>query len=52
MRVQKINNIILETYEIVVSIFFRLDKDGKVRFFEKNFLLTNIKPNIILECFF
>ena len=46
--VQKIDSTTLETYEIVVSTFSVLNKDGKERFFEKNFLLANVKPDIVL----
>ncbi len=28
------------------------DKDGRERFFEKRFLLANVKPNVIFEMFF
>lgn len=31
---------------MVVSIFFVLDKDGRERFYKKNVLLADIKPNI------
>ncbi len=34
---------------MVVSTFSVLNKDGRERFFEKSFLLTNVKPNILLE---
>ena len=27
-------------------------KENKVRFFKENFLLTNVKPNKVLEIFF
>ena len=37
---------------MVVSIFFILDKNNKEKFFEKSFLLANIKPDIVLEMFF
>lgn len=52
IKAQKINSITLETYQIVVSIFSVLDKDNKMRFFKQNFLLTDIKPDIILEMLF
>ena len=29
-----------------------LDKDNKERFFEKNFLLTDVKPDVVLGMFF
>ncbi len=46
---QKINGTALETYEMVVSIFFVSDKDGRERFFEKSFLLVDVKPEIVLR---
>ncbi len=46
---QKIDGTTLETYEIVVSTFSILDKNGRERFFEENFLLADVKPNIVFE---
>ena len=37
---------------MIVSIFFLLDKDNREKFFEKNFLLTDVKLNILLEMLF
>ena len=37
---------------MVVSIFFTLDKDSRKKFFEKSFLLANIKLNIVFEMLF
>ncbi len=34
---------------MVVSIFSVLDKDGRERFFKENFLLVDVKPDIVLE---
>ncbi len=34
---------------MVVSIFSVSDKDGMERFFEKSFLLADVKPDIVLE---
>ena len=31
---------------MIVSIFYMMNKDNKVRFFEKSFSLANIKPDI------
>ena len=45
---QKINGTILETYKIVVSTFSVADKDNREKFFEENFLLANVKPEIVL----
>ncbi len=33
---------------MVVSTFPILDKNGRERFFEENFLLTDVKPDIVL----
>ena len=37
---------------MVVFTFSILNKDGKDRFFEKNFLLANVKLDIVLKIFF
>ncbi len=37
---------------MVVSNFSVLDKDGKKRLFEENFLLADVKPNIVLRMLF
>lgn len=34
---------------MVVFTFPILDKDGREKFFKKSFLLTDIKPNIMLK---
>ncbi len=34
---------------MVVSTFSVLNKDGRKRFFEKSFLLADVKPDIVLE---
>ena len=49
---QKINKTILETYEIVVFNFFVLDKNDRERFFEKSFLLAEVKLDVVLEMLF
>ncbi len=38
----------MKTYEIIVSTFFVSDKHSRERFFEKSFLLTHVKPDIVL----
>ncbi len=48
VRAQKIDSTTLETYRIVVSTFSMSDKDGKERFFEENFLLADVKLDIVL----
>ena len=49
IKALKIDDITLKTYGMVVSTFFILDKDKKVRFFEKTFLLVDFQPDVILE---
>lgn len=34
---------------MVVSTFSVLDKDDREKFFEKSFLLTDVKPNVVLR---
>ena len=43
------DNITLETNRIIVSTFFVLDKNNKKRFFKKNFLLVNVKLDVMLK---
>ena len=47
VRALKINGTTLETYGMVVSTFSVSDKDGKERFFEKSFLLADVKLDIV-----
>ena len=49
---QKIDGTTLETYGMVVSTFFVSKKDSRKRFFEKSFLLADVKPEIVLGMFF
>ena len=51
-RAQKIDGTTLETYEMVVSTFSILDRDGRERLFEKSFLLADVKPEIVLGMLF
>ena len=37
---------------MIVSTFFVLDQDEKERFFEKSFLLADVKLNIVLRMLF
>ena len=50
--VQEIDNIILDTYEMVVIAFLVMDKANRVRFFEESFLVANVSPRIIFVMFF
>ena len=52
VRAQKIDGTTLETYKMVVSTFSISNKDGKERFFEENFLLADIKPDIVFKMLF
>ncbi len=49
VKAQKIDGATLETYGMVISTFSVLDKDGRERFFEENFLLTDVRPDIVLR---
>ena len=52
VKVQKIDSNTLKTYKMVVSTFFVLDINSRERFFEESFLLTDVKPDIILGILF
>ena len=47
VEVQKIDNTTLETYEMVISNFFVLDKNNRERFFKESFLLADINPHAV-----
>ena len=47
VKVQKINNTILDTFEIMVTAFAMTDKANRVRFFEKIFLVANVSPKVV-----
>ena len=44
----KIDSTTLKIYGMIVFTFFILYKDGKEKFFEKNFLLADINLHIVL----
>ena len=52
IKIPKINDTTLEIYKMMVSSFSILDKNNRKRFFEKSFLLANVKPDIMLEIHF
>lgn len=52
IRAQKIDGVFLESYDIVVSAFSMSNKDDRERFFDKSFLLADVKPDPILEISF
>ncbi len=37
---------------MIASTFFILDKDGREMFFKESFLLTNVKPDVVLGMLF
>ena len=49
---QKIDNTMLNTYEIVVVAFLVMDKANRVRFFEKTFLVVNVSPEVVFGMYF
>ena len=49
IETQKIDGIMLNTYGIVVVAFLVVHKANQARFFEKNFLVANISPEVIFE---
>ncbi len=52
VEAQKIDGTTLKTYEMVVFTFSILDKDCRGRFFEKSFLLADVKLNVVVEMLF
>ena len=49
---KKINDSTLAIFNIVISIFLIIDKDEKVRFFKKIFLLANISLDMVCKISF
>ena len=49
---QKIDNTILDIYEMAVAAFSVIDKANWVRFFEKTFLVANVSPEVVLGLLF
>ena len=45
--VQKIDGIILDTYQMVVVTFLVKDNANQIRFFEETFLVANVSPKIV-----
>ena len=52
VRTQKIDGIMLDTFEIVVTTFSVTDKANRVRFFEEIFLVANINPKVVFGMLF
>ena len=49
VKAQKIDGIMLDTYEIVITVFLMIDKTNWVKFFEKTFLVANVSPKVVFE---
>lgn len=52
IEVQKIDDIMLDTYKMVVAAFSIINKRNQIKFFENTFLLANVSPEVVLEMFF
>lgn len=46
--VQKIDSLPIKTYNMVLASFLLMDSLGKIRFFEKTFLLANTSIEVVL----
>ena len=49
---QKIDDTIVDTFEIVVTAFSMTRKANRVGFFEKTFLVANVSPEVVFWTFF
>ena len=52
VRAQKFDNITLDSYEMVVTVFLITNKTNRVKFFKETFLVANISPKIVFKMFF
>ena len=52
VRANKIDSSTLKSFEIVIANFQIKDKVSRSRFFQKTFLIANIKFKMIIEMFF
>ena len=52
VRVQKIDGITLDTFEMVVAAFSIADKANQIKFFEETFLVANVSSEIVHGMFF
>lgn len=52
IRAQKVNSSILKIFEIVSADFQVENKENRPKFFQKTFLIANIKFEVILEILF
>ena len=49
VRAQKIDCTLLDTYEMVVTVFSVVDKANRVKLFEETFLVAHTSPEVVLE---
>ena len=49
---EKIDGIMLDNYEMVITAFLVINKVNWVRFFEKTFLVTNVSLKVVFKMFF
>lgn len=52
INAQKINDTMLNTYEMVVAVFSMTDQANQVRYFQKTFLVANISFEVVLRIAF
>ena len=48
VRTQKIDSTMLDTHEMVVAVFSKVNRANRVRFFEEIFLVANVSPEVVL----
>lgn len=48
---QKIISFTFKIYEMIIARFSIQDKMGKIRFFEKSFLLTNTSIKVVIHIY-
>lgn len=52
VRTQKINDIILDTYGMIVTVFSVTNKANKVKFFKETFVVANVSPELVFGMLF
>ena len=52
VEAQKIDELSLDTFGMVIAGFQVLDKQGRAQFFQKTFLLANTTIEVVLRMFF
>ena len=49
IKIQKINDSMLDIYGILVAVFFLTDKANWIRFFEETFLVANVSLEVVFR---